>query len=217
MPGRRERGKSERRNEFAMMSGCLGFEGDMPHENETNIAQVIRQVDDFHDRTVIGDGISLHELQEMRARLVEIQRVKEEQTDVRPTSSSRKTKTYSEEGGWEERARALQREYETLLEENLVGEEMEEIRERLYKAKVGDGRQQNADEQSIATADSTGHSTGSVQPDNKTEKPSSSTDSTRTPNTNSILHQIIRLAITRKSLIKDLKNRCERSSSLKYP
>ncbi len=55
--------------------GLISIEDDMLEENEMNIAQTIQQVDGFHDWSVIGDVIPLHELHKMRAYLVEIQRV----------------------------------------------------------------------------------------------------------------------------------------------
>ena len=118
--------------------------------------------------------------------------------------SSEKTKLCIENGGWEDRAKALQRENEELLEDNLSEEVLEEIRGGLYRVKHGVGRD-STDGKSIATADSMEHKTGCLQTVNKTETPSSSTDFTRIPKTNSILHQTVTFAMVRKSLTDDLQ------------
>ncbi len=73
-----------------------------------------------------------------------------------------KTKSYIENGGCEDRARALQREYDKLLEDNLSEEVLEEIRRGLYKVKHGVGRD-STDGKSIATADSMEHKLANCQ------------------------------------------------------
>ena len=205
----KERKKAER-----MAQMMAGFEmGDGPFsDSENKIRRCIEQVDALHETSSAGEMIALDEFQELRIKLIDAQGI------VRQAEMS--SKATVEPGDDRDRRRELierlatvEQEYEALMERNLSEADIDEVKGRLselYTSRRETQAQMIKDmREDLSRKDEENHrlklSAEEPQRIPRTNGLPQSTAASRT-----VQQQIADFDVMKKSLMRDLQNRCER-------
>lgn len=210
----KEKKKAER---MAHMMAGFDIGGDTFSENEQSIRVLIDQVDKLYDLSSEGNVVAPDELSSIRKRLVEAQGV------VRQAELSVAHQTEHEEAmlkrreALEERLANVERDYEATLEGGLGEADVEDVKRRL-----GDAYANRQSSHSNAMTDMREDLSRSAEINKKLrtdlesmQQRLSSTHSTA-PNgaavngSKTIQQQIADFDVMKKSLMRDLQNRCER-------
>jgi len=201
----KEKKKAER---MAKMMAGFDLGVDVFSDNEKKIQKLIERVDALHQTSSAGEAVAPDEFVELRAKLVETQgfiRQAElkmnDRSEIQELQDSRRIEL-------EQKLAELERQYEELLERNLGEKDVEEIRGRLEKAYISRSETEakiaetlraelaRKDEelaklrQSLAEAQS--RANGAVN------------------GSKTLQQQIAEFDNMKKSLMRDLQNRCER-------
>lgn len=201
----KEKKKAER---MAKMMAGFDLGVDVFSDNEKKIQKLIERVDALHQTSSAGEAVAPDEFVELRAKLVETQgfiRQAElkmnDRSEIQELQDSRRIEL-------EQKLAELERQYEELLERNLDEKDVEEIRGRLEKAYISRSETEakiaetlraelaRKDEelaklrQSLAEAQS--RANGAVN------------------GSKTLQQQIAEFDNMKKSLMRDLQNRCER-------
>jgi kinesin family protein 5 len=207
----KEKKKAEK---MAKMMAGFDLGADVFSDNERSIKEVIDQVDALHEQSSAGEAISPDSLEDIRARLVETQGIvrQAELSLYGNSSDNTDTKRRQELEG---RLEGLEREYEELLERNLSEADVEEIKARLAQAYSNkqdvqtelvedlkaDLAQKSAEIQKFKAVNE------DLQRKVKTGVPNGAP---AMPNGKTVQQQITEFDQMKKSLMRDLQNRCER-------
>ncbi|KAH7135710.1 P-loop containing nucleoside triphosphate hydrolase protein [Dendryphion nanum] len=209
----KEKKKAEK---MAQMMAGFDLGGDVFSENERSIRKIIEQIDALHEVSSSGEVVAPDELQEIRKRLVETQGI------VRQAELSLNTQGEEEQvhnrrrEALEARISTLQKSYEELLERNLSEEDTEEIRTRLAEA------YSSRQEGSIELADELKKDIARKAEENQKLKVENENLQQRIKsgaiangvangiNGKTVQQQIAEFDNMKKSLMRDLQNRCER-------
>lgn len=210
----KERKKQER---MAKMMAGFDFGPDIFSENERKMQDLIRQVDSLHEISSAGEAIAPDELRHIKAQLVESQGFIR-QAELHMNDRSELNELRSNKGvELEEKLAKMERAYEEMLERNLQPCDIEEIKERLSSS--------YSDRHSIQAsliADLRDELTNRTEELNRLrqsaakqqqQSPSSPQSNGVLPNgvsTKSLAQQISEFDLMKKSLMRDLQNRCER-------
>jgi kinesin family protein 5 len=210
--------EKEKRKAEKMAKMMAGFDlgDDVFSDKERAVKMAIDHVDSLHEQASAGEAIAPEELAAIRIALVETQgalRQAELSTFDAPASESN-AKIRQE---LEQRLEAVEREYEDLLERNLSGADVEEVKERLAQAysnrqdasatlaedlkkelalrgaEIEKFKAVNEDLQRKLKSGGAGNGVGASITNGKT-----------------IQQQITEFDVMKKSLMRDLQNRCER-------
>jgi kinesin family protein 5 len=209
----KEKKKAEK---MAKMMAGFDLGGDVFSDNERSIKEVIAQVDALHEQSAAGEAIAPDELQDIRARLVETQGiVRQAELSVYGSSSIDTGAKRREE--LENRLEALERDYEELLERNLNEADVEEIKSRLAQAYSNKHDVQTELVEDLK-ADLTWKSAEiqkfkEVNDDlQRRVKTGAATNGAvgGMANGKTVQQQIAEFDVMKKSLMRDLQNRCER-------
>ena len=209
----KERKKAER---MAQMMAGFDMGGDVFSTNEKKIKRCIEQVDALHQTSSAGEMVAPDELRSLKAQLVETQGI------VRQAELSLNVKAeYGDDrnrkkDGLEDRLSSIQRKYEEVLERNLTEADIDEVKERLEKS-YANRREANVDmveslqEEVDRRIDENTRLRVSLQEMERSPKMSPMNGvSSPTTNGKTIQQQIADFDIMKKSLMRDLQNRCER-------
>lgn len=209
----KEKKKAEK---MAKMMAGFDLGGDVFSDNERSIKEVIDQVDALHLQSSAGEAVAPDALEDIRARLVETQGI------VRQAELSVYGNTSNDAGAkrrqeLEERLSAVEQDYEELLERNLSEADVSEVKDRLTKAYAGKQDLQselvedlkaelseksseiqkfkavNEDLQRKVKAGGVANGAAGGMASGKT-----------------VQQQIAEFDVMKKSLMRDLQNRCER-------
>lgn len=205
--------EKEKRKAEKMAKMMAGFDlgGDVFSENEKQIAQAIKHIETLHEHSKIGDNIAPEEFEALKTKMVETQGIVR-QAELSMYSVPASDMDSRRRHELEVRLEGLQQEYEDVLTKNLSGADVEEVKARLESAFAG---RQNADIQLVE--------------DLKTEAAQKATENSRmktlieelqhrvksggaapTANGKTVQQQIAEFDNMKKSLMRDLQNRCER-------
>ncbi|GAP90463.2 putative kinesin heavy chain [Rosellinia necatrix] len=206
----KERKKAEK---MAKMMAGFDLGSDIFSANEQSIASAIEQVEALYQQSYEGNPIPSEDLQELKAKLVETQGI------VRQAELS----LYSGVSGdaearrrieLENRLETLQQEYEDLLTRNLGDADIEEVKDRLQKAYANKQTTQMelVDELKADIAQkSTENARMKTLIDELQSRIKSGTMAAPgLANGKTIQQQIAEFDVMKKSLMRDLQNRCER-------
>ena len=205
----KERKKAER-----MAQMMAGFEmGDGPFsDNENKIRRCIEQVDALHETSSAGEMIALDELQELRIKLVDAQAI------VRQAEMSSKATVESGDDRGRtrdliERLATVEQEYEALMERNLSEADIDEVKGRLselYTSRRETQAQMIKDmREDLSRKDEENHRLKlSAEEPQRTPRTNGLPQSTAASRT--VQQQIADFDVMKKSLMRDLQNRCER-------
>lgn len=208
----KEKKKAEK---MAKMMAGFDLGGDVFSDNERAIKNVIDQVDALHEQSSAGEAIAPDELQDIRAKLVETQGiVRQAELSLYGTSSSDANAKRREE--LEQRLEAVERDYEDLLERNLSESDVAEVKERLasaYSNKQDVQTELVSDlkaELAQKSAEIQKFKTVNDDLQRRVKSGSVANGSAGTPNGKTVQQQIAEFDVMKKSLMRDLQNRCER-------
>lgn len=211
--------EKEKKKAEKMATMMAGFDlgGEVFSENERTIQKAIEQIDALHEQSSLGEAIPPDDLAEIKTRLVETQGI------VRQAELSMYAAPTNETGSrrreeLEARLEAMERDYEELLERNLTEADSEEIKGRLEKAYADkkDIQQDMVDGIKQDIAEKTAENTRlkalaeDLQQKLKSGAAANGAPAPGTPNGKSVQQQIAEFDVMKKSLMRDLQNRCER-------
>ena len=212
----KERKKAER---MAKMMAGFDLGGDVFSDNERSIRELIAHVDSLYEVSASGEAIAPDSFQNLRARLVETQGIVR-QAEL-SFNKSNDHAAFKRREQLEERLVMLEQDYEELLERNLTETDVQEIRERLEKAyankrdvqmeivedlKEDIARKMEENAQLRST-------TENLQKRLKDGSPSAVNGVAGSlANGKTVQRQIAEFDVMKKSLMRDLQNRCERVS-----
>lgn len=209
--------EKEKKKQERMAKMMAGFDlgGEVFSDNERRIREIVERLDYLTENQATGDEISTDDLQDIRAKLIETQGIirqaelsLNERSEEQETASKRRDEL-------EKRLRTIESDYESLLERNVSDKDVTEIKERLEQTyaskrevesqmledlKVDISRKSEENEKLKAAVDDlqrrakTGGSNGAL------------------PNGKTVAQQIADFDQMKKSLMRDLQNRCERVS-----
>ncbi|KAF1981458.1 kinesin family protein [Aulographum hederae CBS 113979] len=209
MHDEKEKKKTER-----MAQLMASFEGgDVFSENERSIRRVIEQVDSLHEVSFAGEAIAPEDLQELRRRLQETQGiVRQAELSVNERSEQDDAHQQRREA-LEQRLAALQQEHEAVLEGKLDGADVENVKNRL--AEAYNSRQAGAAELAEELKSDLARKVDEnlkLQSDiqDMQQRLKNGAAAANGVNGKTVHQQIAEFDVMKKSLMRDLQNRCER-------
>ncbi|PYH88875.1 kinesin-domain-containing protein [Aspergillus ellipticus CBS 707.79] len=201
----KEKKKAEK---MAKMMAGFDLGGDVFSDNERKLQDLIQRVDSLHKVSEAGETIAPDDLVELRTSLMETQgfiRQAELTMNDRGELSELQDSRRAE---LEEKLASLKRDYENLLERNLGEGDAEEIRERLEKVyvtrKEAEVQAMTDLREEIARKD---EELGKMRQSLADSQTRVSTNGAAGKN---LQQQIADFDAMKKSLMRDLQNRCER-------
>ncbi|KAH9891512.1 kinesin-domain-containing protein [Xylariomycetidae sp. FL2044] len=206
----KEKKKAEK---MAKMMAGFDLGGDVFSANEQSIANAIQQIEALYEQSYAGDPIPPDDLQDVKAKLVETQGIVRQAelslySGVSGDSEARRRMEL------ETRLESLQREYEDLLTRNLGDADVEEVKDRLQQAYADKQttQMQLADElkADIAQKSSENSRMKTLIDDLQSRIKSGAVAAPGLANGKTIQQQIAEFDVMKKSLMRDLQNRCER-------
>jgi kinesin family protein 5 len=210
----KEKKKAEK---MAKMMAGFDLSGDVFSENERSIAEAIAQLEALHELSSSGDPIPPDDLLALKERLVETQGIvrQAELSAYSLSSSEQETRRRAE---LESRLEAVQQQYEDLLASNLGEGDREEIKAKLAAALESKHAAQVelVDElkQDIAVKSTENERMKALIEDLqrrvKTAGATSGGAGMPMANGKTLQQQLVEFDVMKKSLMRDLQNRCER-------
>ncbi|EOO01454.1 putative kinesin heavy chain protein [Phaeoacremonium minimum UCRPA7] len=204
----KERKKAEK---MAKMMAGFDLGGEVFSDNERQIAEVIDQVDALHEQSSTGDPIPPDDLKALRAKLVATQGIVR-QAELSLYSGASSDSEARRRAELEARLEALQQEYEDLLTRNLGEGDAEEIKSRLAQA-FADRQNTQVELVDDLRADITRKVAENERMKVLIEDLQRQVKAgTAAPMANgkTIAQQMAEFDVMKKSLMRDLQNRCER-------
>ncbi|KAH7375769.1 kinesin heavy chain [Plectosphaerella cucumerina] len=204
----KEKKKAEK---MAKMMAGFDLGADVFSENEKTIADAIKHLAALQEYSSAGDPIAPEEFQTLKAQFEEIQGVVR-QAELSVYSSSSSEAETRRRLDLEARLSAMQEEYETLLTRNLGEADVEEVKARLESA------YSNKQTASLEAVDELKAEIAQKASENNRMKALIDDLQQRVKagtvapmaNGKTIQQQIAEFDIMKKSLMRDLQNRCER-------
>ncbi|BDD63715.1 Kinesin heavy chain, variant 3 [Monascus purpureus] len=198
----KEKKKAER---MAKMMAGFSMGSEVFSDNERKIQEIIQRVDSLYSVSEAGETIAPDDIRELRANLMEAQGfIRQAELTMNGQGELQDSKRTE----LEEKLAGLERDYQGLLERNLGEGDVEEIRQRLEKAYISqkETEKQLADELRAEIA---------CKNQELVEVRQSLADSQSRISTNgaagkTLQQQIAEFDAMKKSLMRDLQNRCER-------
>lgn len=206
--------EKEKKKVERMAQMMAGFEtGDESFsDNETKIRRCIEQVDALHETSSAGEMIAPDELQELRIVLVEAQGIVR-QADVSSTATTELGDDRDRRRDLVERLATVEQEYEELMERNLSETDIDEVKSRLselYTSRRETQAQMIKDmREDLARKDEENHRL-KMNVEDSQRAPRTNGVSQPTAASRTVQQQIADFDVMKKSLMRDLQNRCER-------
>lgn len=210
----KEKKKAER---MAKMMAGFDLGGDVFSDKERMIREVIERLDLLEENSVSGEEITRDDLKELRAKLLETQGIirqaelsLNERSDEQEMAQRRREEL-------EKRLLAVEREYEELLEKNLTDDDVADVKSKLEKAYLSKQSvevqmledlkrevvKKNEDNEKLKA------SVEELQRRSKTGGALNGSPASLS-NGKTVAQQIAEFDAMKKSLMRDLQNRCER-------
>ncbi|PHH56023.1 Kinesin heavy chain [Ceratocystis fimbriata CBS 114723] len=206
-------GEKEKKKQEKMAQMMAGFDlgGDVFSENERFIAEAIQKVDALVEQSSVGNNVAPDDLKEVKTKLVETQGIVR-QAELSMYSSASGEADARRRQDLEARLVALQAEYEELLSRNLDEADVEEI-----KARLGDAlaHKKDTEEELVASLRLEAEQKAAENSRMKTliedlQRRVKAGTAAPMANGKTIQQQIAEFDVMKKSLMRDLQNRCER-------
>jgi kinesin family member 5 len=206
----KEKKKAEK---MAQMMAGFDLGGDVFSENEQAIARAIQQVEAFYEHSSSGDVIPPDDLQDLKVRLVETQGIIR-QAELSLYSTASGDTDARRRAELETRLETLQQDYEDLLTRNLTDADAEEIKDRLKEAYANKQTTQMelVDELKADIAQKVAENSRmkTLIEDLQARLKSGAVAGAGLTNGKTVQQQIADFDVMKKSLMRDLQNRCER-------
>ena len=205
----KERKKAER---MAQMMAGFDIGDDALSDNENRIRRCIEQVETLHEVSSAGDMVAPDELHDLKTALVEAQGV------VRQADVSLHATASQDNHILEERLASVEQDYEDLLSRNLTAADIEQVKSRLashYISRRDIQVQMLKDmREDLARKDEENHRLRLSVEDSyrKSQNGTANTNGTlaTAAASRTVQQQIADFDVMKKSLMRDLQNRCER-------
>ena len=212
--------EKKRKKAEAMAQMMAGFDlgGEVFSDNERTIRKIIEQLDQLHDMSSSGEAIAPDAIKDIREKIAETQGIVR-QAELSLTARSEEDSTYAKRReALEARCETLQSQYEELLEGNLSEQDKEELKARL--ADAYSARQEG----NLELVESLKQDTARMLEENQKLKTENESLQQRIKsgaiangvangiNGKTVQQQIAEFDNMKKSLMRDLQNRCERVS-----
>ncbi|KAB5577718.1 P-loop containing nucleoside triphosphate hydrolase protein [Coniochaeta sp. 2T2.1] len=204
----KEKKKAEK---MAKMMAGFDLTGDVFSNNERTIADAIAQIEQLYEISSSGDPIPPDDLQALKEKLVETQGIVR-QAELNTYSLSSSDADVRRRADLESRLDTLQQEYEDLLARNLGEGDVEEVKARLAKTLENKHSTQvelvdelRAD---LARKSAENERMKALVEDLQRRVKSGSAPSMA--NGKTVQQQLAEFDVMKKSLMRDLQNRCER-------
>ncbi|SLM39242.1 kinesin heavy chain [Lasallia pustulata] len=209
----KEKKKAER---MAQMMAGFDMGGEALSENEKKIKSCIEQVDTLHATSTAGELVAPDELRDLRSRLLETQSIVRQAELGLNDRSERDEDQSKREEILQIRLESLQQDYEAILQRNLGDANIEEVKGRLASA-YASRREASLETLDCLRKDLT-HQVEENQrlrinvEDLQRKSKAANANGTFSPafNGKTVQQQIADFDIMKKSLMRDLQNRCER-------
>ena len=215
-----EKNKKKQERMAQMMAG-FDMTSDIASENENKIRDCLDQVQTLYEASASGELVNPDHLEDLKETLTEAQGIVR-QADL---SLSRKLDSEDEQirrrQAIEERLASVQREYEGLLERNLSEVDVAELKSKLERSYATSSESQagsvaNLQEDITRKMDENQRLRTQIEDlQRRAKTPSSPAATTNgvippSPNGKTLQQQIADFDVMKKSLMRDLQNRCER-------
>lgn len=212
-----EKEKKKAEKMAQMMAGFDLATGDVFSDNERTIRDVISRLDYLTEHSATGDEISTDDLRDLRQRLVETQGI------VRQAELSLNERTEEQQAAQkrrlelEQRLIALEKDYSSLLESNVGEQATEDIKAKLeaaYNSKR-EVEQQMLEDLRVEVAKKAEENEKLKSSVEELQKRAmNGAGAAGTINGKTVQQQIADFDQMKKSLMRDLQNRCERVSCM---
>lgn len=209
----KEKKKAER---MAQMMAGFDMGPDAFSDNENKIRRCIEQVETLHDISAAGDFVAPDELEGLKTKLVEAQGILR-QADVSLNATAELDGDRDRrKDGLEQRLASIEHDYEELLERNLTERDIEEVKSRLselYTSRREIQVQMIKDmREDLVQKDEENHRLRTTLEDSQRSLKTEATNGTipSSPASRTVQQQIADFDVMKKSLMRDLQNRCER-------
>jgi kinesin family protein 5 len=206
----KEKKKAERMAE--MMAG-FSVDGESVGAHEQSVTSVIEELDGLLTASSTGDLVSPEELQSLKQKLLTTQTAVRQVDRTMAHYDSQEKAMHQRREALESQLASVEKEYEELLERNLTGADIEEVKRRLGDAYIN---RQSAN--SDITADHNADLANAMEANQKLKdeldavkrqlKSSPAVNGSHSGKT--LQQQIADFDAMKKSLMRDLQNRCER-------
>jgi len=207
----KEKKKAEK---MAKMMAGFDLTGDVFSNNERTIADAIAQIEQLHEISSSGDPIPPDDLQALKEKLVETQGIVR-QAELNTYSVSSSDAEVRRRADLESRLDTLQQEYEELLARNLGEGDVEEVKARLAKT-LEDKHSTQVELVDELRADLSRKSAENermkalVEDLQRRVKTGAAAAVPSMANGKTVQQQLAEFDVMKKSLMRDLQNRCER-------
>ena len=207
--GEKEKKKAERMAQ--MMAGFEMGENSFS-DNESKMRRCIERVDSLHETSAAGEMIAPDELLELRTTLVEAQGIVR-QADVSSNATTELGDDRDRKRDLVQRLATVEQEYEELMERNLSEADIDEVKSRLselYNSRRETQAQVIKDmREDLTRKDEENHVLKmNVEESQRAPRTNGATQPTTANRT--VQQQIADFDVMKKSLMRDLQNRCER-------
>lgn len=206
--------EKEKRKAEKMAKMMAGFDlgGEVFSENERSISEAIQHIEKLHEISSVGNNIAPDEFNDLRAKLVETQGiVRQAELSMFGSSSSEMDSRRRRE--LEQKLEAMQQQYEDLLTKNLSESDIEEVKARLEHA-YGDRQTTQVELIDELKADAAHkaaeNSRMKMLIEDLQQRVKTGNGAAPMTNGKTIQQQIAEFDVMKKSLMRDLQNRCER-------
>ena len=205
----KEKKKAEK---MAKMMAGFDLSGDVFSNNDRAIADAIAQLDALHEISSTGDPIPPDDLQALKEKLIETQGIVRQAELAAYSVSSSETEA-RRRAELESRLEALQGEYEDLLARNLGDGDLEEVKSRLAKtleSKHGAQAELVDELKEDITRKSAENERMKALIEDLQRRVKTGNATVPMANGKTIQQQLAEFDVMKKSLMRDLQNRCER-------
>lgn len=212
--------KKKKAEAMAQMMAGFDLGGEVFSENERSIRKIIEQLDALYDMSSSGEAVAPDAIQEVREKLVETQGIVR-QAELSLTARNEEDGVHNRRReALEARLAELQQAYEEILERNLSEADTEELKSRLADAYAArqEGNIELAEElKSDLSRKSEENQKLKAEIDSLQQRIKSGAIANGVANGingKTVQQQIAEFDNMKKSLMRDLQNRCERVSFL---
>lgn len=210
----KEKKKAER---MAKMMAGFDLGGDVFSDKERMIREVIERLDLLEENSASGEEITRDDLKELRAKLLETQGIIRQAELSLNERSDEQEIAHRRREELEKRLLAVEREYEELLEKNLTDDDIADVKGKLEQAYLS---KQSVEVQMLEDlkrevakkSEDNEKLKASVEELQRRAKSGGAPNGSLAalPNGKTVAQQIAEFDAMKKSLMRDLQNRCER-------
>jgi kinesin family protein 5 len=207
----KEKKKTEK---MAQMMASFDLGGEVFSDNERSIQRAIDQIGVLYEQSAAGEAIAPGELEDLKLKLVETQGIVR-QAELSMVGAPPDDVSSRRRQELEERLQAVERDYEELLERNLSEADIAEVKNRLERA-YGNKTEVELEmvddlKRDIAQKSAENSRLKALSEDLQRKlKNGGAVNGGGIANGKTVQQQIAEFDVMKKSLMRDLQNRCER-------